>query len=277
MINDPRHLIKETLSERISLNPSYSLRAFARDLKISPQQLSNFLNGKRGISEKVAAHIAQRLGLSEEETARFCQTISAQFSRSKTKKAIATAHLKQFELNEGLTKNLELDFFKTISQWHHLGLMELIKISKNKSSTKLFSKRLGIPETEILMSLQRLERLELITKTAQGWKLNQDTVIADKGIPSEAIRHFHQQLLEKSILALRFQTQDERYGSSTTLPVKVKSVERAKKLLQEFRIRFAEELSDAENGEEVYGLTIQFFRLTQSSENLNSILPEGNS
>jgi uncharacterized protein (TIGR02147 family) len=212
MINDPRHLIKETLSERISLNPSYSLRAFARDLKISPQQLSNFLNGKRGISEKVAAHIAQRLGLSEEETARFCQTISAQFSRSKTKKAIATAHLKQFELNEGLTKNLELDFFKTISQWHHLGLMELIKISKNKSSTKLFSKRLGIPETEILMSLQRLERLELITKTAQGWKLNQDTVIADKGIPSEAIRHFHQQLLEKSILALRFQTQDERYG-----------------------------------------------------------------
>lgn len=51
---DYRNLLKEKLSKRLSLNPKYSLRAFARDLSISSGQLSLVLNGKKGISPERA-------------------------------------------------------------------------------------------------------------------------------------------------------------------------------------------------------------------------------
>ena len=50
------------------------------------------------------------------------------------------------------------------------------------------------------------------------------------------------------------------------MPVRVKSLERAKKLLQKFRTDFAKEISDHEGGEEIYSLSLQFFRLTQQDK-----------
>ena len=65
MIADPLHIhiIKEEFSKRVTRNSSYSLRAFARDLGVSPASLSCFLNQKKGISEKKATDIAGRLDL----------------------------------------------------------------------------------------------------------------------------------------------------------------------------------------------------------------------
>lgn len=61
-------LISRYFYSPVSLdNPGYSLRAFARDLKISPQLLSNVINGKRGLSADLAVRVAKTLGLSEFE------------------------------------------------------------------------------------------------------------------------------------------------------------------------------------------------------------------
>ena len=70
-------------------------------------------------------------------------------------------------------------------------------------------------------------------------------------------------MLEKSIRAVALQTAKDRYGYSGALPVRIKSVERAKKLIQKFKDEFAAELSDQENGEEIYGFSFQFFRLSE--------------
>jgi uncharacterized protein (TIGR02147 family) len=194
----------------------------------------------------------------------FVESFRARFSISKTQRAIATAKLADLK-NTHETKSLQLDLFKAISGWHHMALIELIKVSK-KRSPSWFSTKLGVPENEILLSLKRLERLELISKTSQGWVVNQDTVIADQGVSSDAIKNYHRQIMEKAIQALSFQGSEERYGSSSTMPIKVKSVDRAKKLIQKFRAEFANEISDPEGGEEIYGLSLQFFRLTQKTQ-----------
>ena len=46
---DYREILKNELIERKRNNPSYSLRSFARSLKISPTTLSCVLKGKRGL------------------------------------------------------------------------------------------------------------------------------------------------------------------------------------------------------------------------------------
>ena len=61
--------LKSELERRLGQNSSYSLRAFARDLQISPGNLSEIVKGKRPLSKKNAQKIAGSLGLNpiEEE------------------------------------------------------------------------------------------------------------------------------------------------------------------------------------------------------------------
>jgi uncharacterized protein (TIGR02147 family) len=148
-----------------------------------------------------------------------------------------------------------------------LALVELLRITPSKSATpRWLGARLGISTEEVNASLERLERLELISKATNGWSVNQETVISDQGIPNDAVRSFHRQILEKATQALAFQAGDERYGSSSLFPVRVKSVPRARKLIQDFRMNFAKEISDLEGGEEIYGLSLQFFKVSQNEE-----------
>jgi len=59
--SDFRLYLQNTLIERTSSNPSYSLRAFAKHLNIEPSALSKILNGKRRISKKMFTKISLKL------------------------------------------------------------------------------------------------------------------------------------------------------------------------------------------------------------------------
>lgn len=263
-MREAKDILSEILSERVAANPSYSLRAFARDLGVSPQQLSNVMNGHRGLGPEMAQKVIQKLGLEKSQKDLFLESLRAKFSKSKIQRKISKTKIKSMEAITS-TKNLEMDLFKIISNWHHFTLVELIKITKTKDHTLAwFSKRLGVPETEVKYSLERLERLGLISKGPKGWRANQDVVIADKEISTESVRNFHRQVLEKAMMALSFQTSEERYGSSSTMPIKVKDLVRAREMIQKFRIEFDEALSDPHGGEEVYALSFQFFKLTNT-------------
>lgn len=262
MKTNAQTLLKENLSERVASNPAYSLRAFARDLGVSPQQLSNVMNGRKGLSEKMAAQLCAKLGITGREKELFQESVRAQFSRSKAGRVAAKAKLEHMSSVGGTTAHLEMDLFKTISHWYHFALIELIKLDGTQKPA-FYAKRLGIPENEVKLTFSRLERLELVSREGTRWMVNQDTVIADQGIPNEAVRNFHRQVMEKGMKALAFQTGDERYGSSSMIPIKVKSVKRAKELIQDFRMKFTDELSDQKQGEEIYGLSVQFFRMSE--------------
>ncbi len=271
-MKDPRITLQEHLSERIATNPNYSLRAFARDLGLSPQLLSNFINGKKGMSERMAAQVADRLGLSHAEREFFFESTRSKFSRNKATRVIAKAKLAHLASQAPLPAksstelNLELDLFKIISNWYHLALVELLKISPKNCKTDFLAKRLGIPEIEVRLALSRLERLELITKTPKGYQANQDSIIADRGIATEAIRNYHRQILAKANHAVDTHPDSDRYGSSSLLPMKATSLAHAKKLIQKFRQELSTAVVDTENGDEVFALSIQLFQISESED-----------
>lgn len=265
-MKDAVQILNENLSERVSRNSAYTLSAYARDLGISAQQLSNVLNGKRGMSIALAEKITERLDLNNFEKQLFVLSLRLKFSRNKQHRAIAKAKL-QGLAEAAPTRNLEIDLFRAISGWQHFTLIELIKMkSRVRKSVEWYAKKLDLPENEVRLSLERLERLELIQKDKNGWVTNQDVTIADQGIASDAIRKYHHQILEKSMVALTTQNSKERYGSSSTFSVSARSLERAKTLIQEFRIKFDQEISEPEEGEDVYALSLQYFRLTKQNQ-----------
>ena len=81
-----RVILQQTLFSKQQKNRRYSLRAFARDLKISPSFLSEVLNGKYGISKQLAGQIADRLGFNNEEIQHFCSLADLEVTDSRSKR-----------------------------------------------------------------------------------------------------------------------------------------------------------------------------------------------
>lgn len=263
-VRDPKQILREELSKRMGANPQYSLRAFARDLKLSPQQLSNVLNGRKGLSVRAAATVAERLGFSADERDYFCHLVQSRFARGRVAKDLAQSRLKELrEAHNEASASLSLDSFRIISDWYHFALLELIKI-EGGSFKKLpaFARRLGIPRIEVEMALGRLERLELVSRGDAGFAINQETVMTPTGVPSEALRNFHRQVIEKALASVTTQSVNERVLNTTMLPVARSQVPQAQKMIDEFWRSFVAKISAREGERDVYALAIQFFNLT---------------
>ena len=93
---DYREFIRVKMQERIARNPRYTLRAFARDLHLSPQVLSMVLNRHRGISNETAARVGERLGLSVREIAYLMDLVSLDSAKDGTERSVLEYRLTQW-------------------------------------------------------------------------------------------------------------------------------------------------------------------------------------
>lgn len=65
---DLRILLANLLIERRNKNPSYSIRALARDLKVNQGQIVRILNGKLRPTPLIAYRVGTHLQLSSDQT-----------------------------------------------------------------------------------------------------------------------------------------------------------------------------------------------------------------
>lgn len=78
---DYREMLRLELVVRQIRNPKYSLRAFARDCKISPSRFSEVLRKKNNLSLQSGRKIASYLGLSTQVTRHFVASIAFESNR----------------------------------------------------------------------------------------------------------------------------------------------------------------------------------------------------
>jgi plasmid maintenance system antidote protein VapI len=68
-----RAVLQAHFSEARVKNPQYTLRAFARKIRMGSGALSEVLSGRRKVSAKLAKKISENLGLSPEERAKIIE------------------------------------------------------------------------------------------------------------------------------------------------------------------------------------------------------------
>lgn len=259
MMNNYRDILKEKLSDRCRKNATYSLRAFARDLEISPQRLSHILNGKHGLSLRAALLIARKLNMNENETNYFCASVEEKHARSQKLKAEAKEKLACIK---STYKDLSIDHFKIISDWYHFAIMELTLIDGFNQEPRWIARTLGIKEIEVKMALERLLKLEMLEQDTKGnLKLSGQFFADPGGVPSDAIRTFHRQLLMKAAESLDYQALEERDISSMIMAINQEDLSEAKADIKKFREEFDAKYSNTKKKTSVYCLGIQFYNL----------------
>lgn len=241
-------ILLNELSNRKKSNPLYSLRAFARQLKMSPAQLSLLINGKKKLTSRMADLIIDRLDLSKSVARQLINDTNPLQDKVKTK-------VDDYKI-------LSNEEFQLISDWVHFAILEMTELKNNQGQAQWIAKELNIDLVRAKISLQRLVRMGFIQiKNGQLFKTTKPlTTTTD--IPSSAIRSFHKQNLELAKEKIESIPVELREFTSITTSVSLKKLARVKKLLNEFKFQINQEL-EGEDASEVYSLSIQLFPLTK--------------
>jgi uncharacterized protein (TIGR02147 family) len=264
---DYREILKQRLEERCRANARYSLRAFARDLKIAPSRLSEILRGKQGLSKAFSEQIAQRIGLSDAEQKLFTSMVVLADARSKKERDVARSLLTELEESKQKLNVLREDTFRVIEDWYHYTILELTTTTGFKSSPLWISKRLGISVYETENAIDRLKRVGLLQEVDGKFVLTHQSSVTTDDIPSESIRTFNKQMLVKASEAITNQSIDEREIGTLTIAIDEKDIPEFKEMIRKFKAKVdqtagAKAEAKGSKLKHVYCLAIQFFRLT---------------
>ena len=241
--------LQSELLRRSKANPRYSLRAFARTLRVDHSTLVKILNGKRKLGKRATQKMAQQLGLSADEAAHFLQPKTDQAADN--------------------YQQLTLDSFAIISDWYHYAILELIRSDDFKPELGWMARVLGITTEEAGTAVERLKRLGLIETSSEGrWFQPEDSKATTMGNPftSRAFRNLQKQILEKAIVALEEVPMELRDQTSMTMAIDVSKLPEAKKKITEFRRELAALLSRGERRDEVYHLSLSLYPVSQIKE-----------
>jgi uncharacterized protein (TIGR02147 family) len=253
-------VLQGELSARRRNHAAYSLRQFARDLKISPGRLSQILTGKQGISKRQAEKLAHLLGLNKKQTEIFCQLAEAAYSKSPRRREEASRDLKQ---NKQGMIDLDLDTFSVISDWYHMAILELVSLRRFESDSKWIAKALGISHLDATLAIERLCKSGQLNWQSGKLVPSHQNTATPTDVPSKAIRNFHRGVLKKALVAIDRQEVHQRDFGSILLAIDSRDIPKAKDMLAKFRRQFNDEIGAGEDKDSVYCLSLQFFRLDE--------------
>lgn len=246
-----RTWLLDELALRKSRNPSYSLRAFSRDLGINSTSLSDVLAAKRHLSKRNALKVADRLALSPSRLQAMLRQISGEEDEFVDDSEF-------FRLSE--------DTFAMISEWYYFAILNLATLPENRADERWLAKRLGLSTMEVRGALGRLQRLRLIEIRRGRLRRTTIPLATTNGVPSAALRKYHKQNLQLAADSIDRDPVDLRDVNSITMAIDPAQLAQAKDLIVRFRNRMARVLEGGKP-REVYTLAIQLFPVTR---------PEGN-
>ena len=235
-------------------NPSYSNRAFARDVGLSPAFVSDILNGKKPLPYKHVETFIRVLDMDQADSGFI-------------KKSFAPEEL-LLELPERapeksaqwlLGSRLQMQI---LTKWYYLPMIDLCTCEGFDGD---FSKVLGLNEEQVSEATELLLKLELIEATSDGFKKTQNKLHFTSAKSQAEFRKFHAQMMMKAIEEMDI-TDEERFQRRLligfSLALNSSKVAGYKKQLSDLIYQMIDEMSD-DHCDQIYHLGIQFFPLSK--------------
>jgi uncharacterized protein (TIGR02147 family) len=244
-----RKVLISELAQRRTRNPAYSTRAFASALKLNSGALSAIINGKRKVSARMALRLAGQLNLDPEQKAKITEKPPTE------SKEIAET----FSYD-----SVSMDHFRLIAESQFFALLSLAKKTGVKNDLELISRRLGISPSAAKKAIQVVLDLGLVSEKDGRLLRTSKRISTSDGIADPAIRKAH---LEDCQLAAKSIEQDAvelRDMSSITFRLDPESLKKIAAIVRQAQDQ-ALQLSESENGEEVYRMSVHIFPLTKFS------------
>lgn len=244
--------------KRVS-QPAYSLRALARDLKVSPAYLSQVFNGKKPVPESRLADFIRLLDLDDIAVLQIKETIQPTEKR--------TAQLAQEDKDFfSRFKPLDKKKYGVLEHWYMIALLDLTTIEGFQSNPDWIAHKLRISRLEVDLAIETLKANNLLKETDGKLEKVDLKLRFPTKITQSVIRKFHKQMIKKAYEEIDTRLLDTDYDDRLVvggtfalnpahLPLLKQKVQEA---LYEISLKASEGPCTA-----VYQLNIQLFPLTK--------------
>lgn len=240
--------LKSEFEKRCERNPHYSVRSFAHSMNMNSGSLTQIINGKRKVGNKVALQIIDHLNLDSKKRSQILNHLF--HGPVETKNTVKKTNIKKRLLKD--------DEINCISSWEHFAILSYLETDQ-LATLMAISKKFSLPIGQCRLALERLERLGLIKKNASRWSLTEkQNLETTHDIPNSAIRNAHKEYINLAIDSIDLHSVDEREIIGSTVAIDPKNLPIVKKKIRKF-ISELTEYFETNNKEEVYRLNLQLF------------------
>ena len=263
---EPQEYLRFELNVRQHRRPQYSLRAFARDLNVSPSSLCEFLAGRQGLSRSRVGQIAEKIRLSEEQELHLWDLVEARFARDRSERRAAEVRAERRA--SASQKRLPIERFRLVADWYHFALLEILSLENVFFTHEEMATALGLSLEELTGAIQRLDRLQLLKLDDQGrLRTNSQVTVTGGQEADEAIRLCHQQTLRLHAESVETKGMDARESLSVCFKVPQKAWPEMRRAMCDAVIAVATQYgSEESNCDQVVSLALQMITLLPSQE-----------
>lgn len=261
------HALEQELLLRKQKNSAYSMRAFSKALDVNSGVLSLVLNGKRTPSLEFGQKIAERLNVSPENKQKFLDSIVC--AQRKRKLQRVSPAIKKYKVNEAKAnelrfKELQNDYYHSVSEWYCFTIFEMTKLKNFSSRPKWIADQLGIGELEVKVAVKRLLNLGFLVEKNGNLEPVEDQLRLTEmyTATSDARRNKQIQIREKSIESIEKDPIETRSMTSMTMCIDVDLLPEARQLIAEFNESMSKLLESGKK-DKVYALEVGLFPLTK--------------
>jgi len=255
--------LKSVLAKRAEVDTRYSLRTMAKDLGISPAHLSQVMNSKKTLSPKSRLKLAESLGLNDSETRYFYLLVQFENAPSPSIKAGVKKQMDELGMQWAEQQAMDVDHFKVIAEWYHVPILEMTYLEGFDLSAASAAARLGLTEAVAEAAIERLTRLGLLSRGADGRLVKAEkNLVVRTDRRNEAFGNYLRQMMHLAEDAMDAHAVAERVIMSQTFCIDLAQLDEARQMTRDYLRTMAALHEKASSATNVYQLNVQFFNLT---------------
>ena len=165
--------------------------------------------------------------------------------------------------------DLTVDQFKLISEWYGLAILECVSTYGKSFSEKELSRHFAITLTEVSLTLERLQRLELIFKNDLGvWERVQGRLIVNSATPNQTIRNYYKSVSLKSIETYETQTPQEKVSATEVFAFDPSQIDEVRKITDEYLDKLIALSKEGQGRTQTYQALLNIFRISNQEKSL---------
>lgn len=239
-----RRILNQEFISRCEKNPQYSLRSYARSVKIDPTHLSRLMKGQRPFTPPIIDRISTELDLDLSERRNLCK------SESKNN-----------------AKKLNQQEFSNLSKWYFFAILDLFLLKDFKQDIKWIAHRLGLSVAETNAAMQVLIENGHVVVEKGRWVVSSQSTTNVSFVSTNSIKkNYQKQILRKAIDAIDEFDFNERENAGLTLAASRKVLPEVKKRIQKFKDELREFIEEYGDYDEVLQFSVAYFPLTKNEK-----------
>ena len=267
---DYRAFLLAHAEEQRKKNAQWSYGAWAKRLGMKQTAtLTRILQGQRDPGEKIVQALVCYFKFTPVQADYFRDLVRLSKIKQDTRLTAIIMEKMGRRFGNSNVKIVDEATFTAISNWYYLAIREMIRLKNFREDPIWIAQHLyfHVSPKDVSQAIKVLLNLGLIARNECGeLALAEGRLNTGDDISNEAVKRYHEEMLDNAKAALRVVEVEKREITCQTIAVSAKRVQEAKALIREFQDKFSEIIEDNTTADQLYQLQIQFFPLSDKLE-----------